>query len=76
MKRKLCVLQEVSEAEYMKWIRSRQGGGDEEQDSEGEENKENVRHSAHSRHLSETTNELQSIWQAISSRHKKPKTPR
>lgn len=69
------VLQEVSEAEYMKWIQSRRQAGKGE-DEEEEEDKENVRHSAHSRHLSETTNELQSIWQAISTRHKKPKTPR
>ena len=71
------VLQEVSEAEYMKWILSRrQAGKGEDEEEEEEGDKENVRHSAHSRHLSETTNELQSIWQAISTRHKKPKTPR
>ena len=64
----------------MKWILARRQN-DEDEEEEGEEgegeNKENApRHSAQSRHLSETTSELQNIWQAIATRRKKPKTPR
>ncbi|XP_076447477.1 uncharacterized protein LOC143284569 isoform X2 [Babylonia areolata] len=64
---------EMSEPEYMKWVRARKV--DEEEEGE-EEDKENVRHSAHSRQLSETANELQNIWYTIAARKKKPKTPR
>ncbi|KAL8612522.1 hypothetical protein ACOMHN_053776 [Nucella lapillus] len=69
---------EVSEEEYMKWIRARKQQIEEEgeEEEEEEENNENVQHSAHSRQLSETTNELRNIWHTIASRKKKPKTPR
>ena len=65
----------MSEPEYMRWIKAKQMEEEQEEDEE-DEDKENVRHSAHSRQLSETSNELQSIWQAISVQKKKPKSPR
>ncbi|KAK7499466.1 hypothetical protein BaRGS_00009118 [Batillaria attramentaria] len=65
---------DVSEEEYMKWIHK--GRKQIKAKEDDDEDKENARHSAQSRQLSESTKELQSIWQSISTCRKPPKTPR